>query len=103
MPDILYESEVEEEMVADLRVNFKDRQRKWLSEPIKVVALPAKRPPPPTPVPPPDAAGSSSVLAVISPIRAETYSAQDRAPDCPALTKEDLDQKDAPSSVRPPS
>lgn len=44
IPDILYESEVEEEMAADLRVSFRDRQRKWLSEPIKVVTLPAKRP-----------------------------------------------------------
>lgn len=94
MPDILYESEVEEETASDLRVSFRDRQRKWLSEPIKVVALPTKRPcldevheepimeaPLPTPIPPPDAAGFSSVPTVVSPIRAETYSAL--VPDCP--------------------
>lgn len=102
-------------MTADLRASFKDRQCKWLSKPIKVVAPPAKRPcsnevheesimeAPPTPVPSPDAAGFSSVLVAASPVRAETYPAQDGAPDGPAPAEKDLDQKDAPSSVRPPS
>lgn len=75
-------------MVADLRASFRDRQHKWLSEPIKVVAHPAKRPcsdevheepimeaPPPTPVPPLDAAGSSSVPIAASPVKVETFPA----------------------------
>ncbi|KAL6310842.1 hypothetical protein AAG906_036853 [Vitis piasezkii] len=65
-------------MAADLRASFKDMQHKWLSEPIKVVAHPTKRPysdevheepimeASPTPVPPLDATGSSSVPAVVS-------------------------------------
>lgn len=112
---MLYESEAEEEMVADLRAYFKDRQCKWLSKPIKVVAPPAKRPcsdevheepimeAPPTPVPLPDAMGFSSVSAAASLVRAKTYPAQDRAPDGSTLAEEDLDQKDASSFVRPPS
>lgn len=58
---------------------------------------------PPTPVPPLDATGFSSVSAAASPVRAETYPAQDGAPDGPVPVEEDLDQKDTPSSVRLPS
>lgn len=102
-------------MAADLRASFKDRQCKWLSKPIKVVAPPVKRPcsnevheepimeAPPTPVPPLDATGFSSVSAAASLVRAETYPSQDGALDGPAPTEEDLDQKDTPFSVRPPS
>lgn len=108
---MLYESEVEEEMTANLRASFKDRKCKWLSKPIKIVAPPAKRPcsdevheepimeAPPTPVPPPDAARFSSVLAAASPVRVEIYLAQDEAPNGPAPAEVDLDQKDAPSSI----
>lgn len=115
IPDMLYESEVEEDIAADLRSSFKDRQCKWLSKPIKVVAPPSKRPcldevheepimeAPPTSVHPPDAAAFSSVSTAASPVRAETYLAQDEAPNGPTPAEEDLDQKDAPSSIRPPS
>lgn len=87
IPDILYESEAEGELTADLRAIFKDRQHKWLSEPIKVVVHPSKRPcldevheepimeAPPTPVPPLDATGSSSVPTATSPIKVETFPA----------------------------
>lgn len=87
IPDILYKSEAEEEMATDLRASFNDRQHKWLSEPIKFVAHPAKRPysdevheepimeASPTPVPPLDATGSSNVPTSISSVRVETFPA----------------------------
>lgn len=115
MPYIFYKSDAEEEMVVDLRADFKDRQRKWLFKPIEVVAPPAKRScleevhedpvmdPPPTPVPPFYAIGSSSVPATASSFRTETCSAQDGAPDCPSPTENDIDQKDALSSISSPN
>lgn len=89
VPDIIYESEVEEEMVSDLTADFGDKMRKRLSKPIEVVVHPAKRPRPdevhkepatevpPAPILPSNAAGSSSVSTTASPIREET---------CPAKT-----------------
>lgn len=94
IPDILYESEAKEEMAADMRADFRDRQRKRLFKPIEVVAPPAKRScskevheepiinAPPTPIPHPDAA---------SPIRIKTCRAQEGALDGPAPVEEDLD------------
>ena len=46
VPDIIYELEAEEEMVADLTADFRDRMRKRLSKPIEVVVPLAKRPRP---------------------------------------------------------
>lgn len=43
IPEIIHEPEVEEDMVTDLRAGFRERQRKWLFEPIEVVAPPARR------------------------------------------------------------
>lgn len=59
--------------------------------------------PPPTPVPPFYAIGSSSVPATASSFRTETCSAQDGAPDCPSPTENDIDQKDALSSISSPN
>lgn len=56
----------------------------------------------PTSIPHPDAAGSSNAPAVASSVRMETRPTQDGAPDGPAPVEEDLDQKDAPSSIPPP-
>lgn len=56
----------------------------------------------PTSIPHPDAAGSSNAPAVASSVRMETCPTQDGAPDGPAPVEEDLDQKDALSSVPPP-
>ncbi|KAJ9693664.1 hypothetical protein PVL29_009561 [Vitis rotundifolia] len=84
IPDFLYESEMEEEMVIDLRAGFRDRQNKLLFKPIEVVSPPAKRScpeevheepimdPSMTPVPHFDVVGSSSVPVAMSPIRVET-------------------------------
>lgn len=44
VPRIICEEEREENMVANLRVNFKERQRKCLSESIMVIHPPAKKP-----------------------------------------------------------
>lgn len=44
VPDIIYKSKAEEEMVADLTADFGDRMRKRLSKPIEVVVPPSKRP-----------------------------------------------------------
>lgn len=43
IPEIIHEPEVKEDMVTDLRAGFRERQRKWLFEPIEVVAPPARR------------------------------------------------------------
>lgn len=106
--DIIYESKAKEEMVADLTAGFKDRMRKRLSKPIKVVVPPAKRPHPdevhkepvtevpPTPILPSNAGGSSSVSTAISPVREETYPAQDGAQD-PVPAMKDTDQNGTPS------
>lgn len=111
IPNILYEAEAEKKMVANLRASFRDRQHKRLFEPIEVVAPPTKRSYPeevheepiidalPIPVPHPNAAGSSSVSIAASPVRMETCPAQDGALDGLALVEEDLDQKDASSSI----
>lgn len=115
VPDIIYESEAEEEMVADLTADFGDRMRKRLSKPIEVVVPPAKRPRPdevhkepvtevpPAPILPLNVAGSSSVPTAASPIREETCLAQDGAQDDPTPAVEDMDQKGTPSCTAPPS
>lgn len=43
MPCIIYEVEEEEDMVANLRAGFKERQHKCLSESIAVAPLSAKK------------------------------------------------------------
>lgn len=115
VPDIIYESEAEEEMVVDLTADFGDRMRKRLSKPIEVVVPPAKRPRPdevhkepvtevpPAPILPSNAAGSSSVPTAASPIREETCPAQDGAQDDPTPAVEDMDQKGTLSCTAPPS
>lgn len=82
--DIIYESEAEEEMAADLIVSFGDKMRKRLSEPIELVVPPAKRARsdevhkepvmevPPVPILLSNVARSSSVPAVASPVKEET-------------------------------
>lgn len=70
VPPIAYEEEEEEDMVANLRAAFKERQRKHLSESITVIPLSSRRPcseilyPWPilaiTPVPAPSAAAAGS-------------------------------------------
>lgn len=44
VPHIAYEEEEEEDMVANLRVAFKERQRKHLSESITVIPPPSRSP-----------------------------------------------------------
>ena len=44
VPPINYKEEGEEDMVANLRAGFKERQRKSLSESITVISFPSKRP-----------------------------------------------------------
>lgn len=101
---VINESEVEEGMEINLRVDFKERHHKRLHEAIEVDASPAKRTclegEPmkdafPMLVPLPNAAGSSNVLVAGK----ETCSTQDGALGGPAPVKEDLDQKDAFASV----
>lgn len=44
IPLIIYEEERKEDMAADLRVGFKERQCKHLSESITIIHLPIKKP-----------------------------------------------------------
>lgn len=115
VPDIIYESEVEKEMAANLTTGFGDRMHKRLSKPIEVVVPLAKRPHPDevhkepitevslVPILPSNVAGSSSVLPAASPVREETCLAKDGAQDDPTPAVEDTDQKGTLSCAAPPS
>lgn len=98
-------------MSTDFRVGFKEGHRKGLYESIEVVTPPPKRSCPKKvreepmrndsimPMPPSDVARSSSVTVAAK----EACLAPAEAPGDPTSVEEDLDQKDVPASVPPPS
>ena len=109
--NVINEPEMEDSMVTDLRVGFKERYRKHFHKAIEVVAPPTKRACPDGvqeepmrdvlsgPMPPPDATGPSSVPAVEKEINA----VPNGAPGGVAPVDEVLDQKDTLASAPPPS
>ncbi|KAL6323539.1 hypothetical protein AAG906_039117 [Vitis piasezkii] len=101
VPGIIYESEAEEEIMADLIAGFEDRMRKRLPRPDEVHKEPVTEVPP-MPILPSNAAGSSSVPVAASPVREKTYLAQDGAQD-PVPTVKDTDQNGTPFCAAPPS
>ena len=115
VPRIIHELEGEEGITTNLRVDFKERQRKRLFESIIVVLPPDKRscteephkaPVPDTssmPMPLIDAAGPNNVPVVKSPDRKYVCPAQDEVSTDLAPVGDDLDRKYAPAPPCAPS
>lgn len=101
--DIIYESNEEEEMAADLIAGFKDTIRKRLFKPIDVVAPSVKKSRPDKvreepvtkvplgPVPLPNTTRSSNIPFITSPVKEETRSAQEGTQVYPTPVAEDTD------------
>lgn len=115
VPCIIYEPKGENDMAANLRTRFKERQHKHLSESIIVATPPAKRPCPketyeaPTsdtplmPMPPIEVAGPINVLVAKSRVRKDTCPTQDGALIGPDPIDDDLDKKDATIPLHAPN